>query len=31
VQCLLGCMQAVGYQEDQLGEVSGAMSALRNS
>ncbi|HTU60309.1 MAG TPA: DUF1552 domain-containing protein, partial [Polyangiales bacterium] len=30
VQCLLGCMQAVGYQEDQLGEVSGALGALRS-
>jgi hypothetical protein len=25
VQCLLGCMQAVGYQQDQLGEVRGAL------
>lgn len=28
VQCLLSCMQAVGYQEDQLGEVSGALAGL---
>jgi hypothetical protein len=28
-QCLLGCMQAVGYQEDQLGEVGGGLAALR--
>jgi hypothetical protein len=27
-QCLLGCMQAVGYEQDQLGEVQGALGAL---
>jgi hypothetical protein len=29
VQCLLGCMQAVGFGQDQLGEVHGALTALR--
>ena len=28
VQCLLGCMQAVGYAQDHLGEVRGALTAL---
>jgi hypothetical protein len=29
VQVLLAGMQAVGYQQDQLGEVQGALGALR--